>query len=176
MQSGGKSPQIRAKMHGPGYPANAHKVRTRQWQYFGGTSTHRSLPLDETASKYWVARSRNEYFCENSCPQEFYFWRLRKCFQKSTKIIKNRGAESRNPSLWVCDPTHYGSATLPPNKVGAKCLSAVVLDNQDRAFRLRPSPNQHRSESQCRNFCIFQEPMNRSKYAYMSFKLWVKHA
>ena len=45
-------------MHGPGHPANAHKLRTGQWQYFGGTSTHHSLPLDETASNYWVSRSR----------------------------------------------------------------------------------------------------------------------
>ena len=33
-------------------------------------------------------------------------------------------------------PPPYEAAPLPPNKVGAKCLAAVVLDNQDRALRL----------------------------------------
>ena len=31
-------------------------------------------------------------------------------------------------------PTPYGAAHLPPTKVGAKCLAALVLDNQDRAL------------------------------------------
>jgi len=35
-----------------------------------------------------------------------------------------------------------------------------------------PSPKKNTSESQCS--CIFQEPMNRDKYAYMG--LWVKDA
>jgi len=38
--------------------------------------------------------------------------------------------------------------------------------------QIRPSPKQNRSESQFS--CIFQEPMNRGKYAYMDS--WVKHA
>ena len=38
--------------------------------------------------------------------------------------------------------------------------------------QIRPSPKQNRSESQCS--CIFQEPMNRGKYAYMGS--WVKYA
>ena len=38
--------------------------------------------------------------------------------------------------------------------------------------QIRPPPKQNRSEPQC--FCIFQEPMNRGKYAFMG--LWVKYA
>jgi len=45
---------------GPGYPANAHKLCTGQWWYLGGTSTHYSLPVDKTASRYWVPRSRQD--------------------------------------------------------------------------------------------------------------------
>ena len=31
-------------------------------------------------------------------------------------------------------PPPYGAAPLQPTKMGAKCLSALVLDNQDRAL------------------------------------------
>jgi hypothetical protein len=53
---------MRGYAHGPGYPAYAHKLRTDQWQPFGGTSIHHSLPLDETASNYSVSRSPKEQF------------------------------------------------------------------------------------------------------------------
>ena len=40
---------VQGEVHGLGYPAFPHKLRTGPWQLFGGTSTHPSLPLDETA-------------------------------------------------------------------------------------------------------------------------------
>jgi len=33
-------------------------------------------------------------------------------------------------------PSPYGAEPLTPTQVGAECLAAVVLDNQDRALRL----------------------------------------
>jgi len=51
-------------------------------------------------------------------------------FQNLTKIVEKShcGAVPRISS--------YGAAPFPPTQVGAKCLAAVVLDNQDRALRL----------------------------------------
>jgi len=51
------------EVHGQGYPQILTNVHSGPWQYFGGTSTHQSLPLDETASKYWVTLGPN-FFCQ----------------------------------------------------------------------------------------------------------------
>jgi len=51
-------------------------------------------------------------------------------FQKLTKIVQKQFADP--PSA----PSPYGR-DLFPTKVGAKCLAAVALDNQDRALRPR---------------------------------------
>jgi len=47
------------------------------------------------------------------------------------KIIKKKSAGLR-PA-----PPPYGAAPVPPTKVGAKGLAAVVLDNQDCTLRLK---------------------------------------
>ena len=48
----------------------------------------------------------------------------------------------------------------------------ALIQNDGKPPQIRPSPKQNRSESRCS--CIFQEPMNRGKYAYIGS--WVKHA
>jgi len=54
---------------------------------------------------------------------------------KTKKFSKNRPKIIEKNSVWLRPaPTPYGSAPLPPTKVGAKCLTAVVLDNPDRAL------------------------------------------
>ena len=45
-------------VHGQGYPQIFKNVNLGPWQYVGGTSTHQSLPFDETFSKHWVSRLR----------------------------------------------------------------------------------------------------------------------
>ena len=82
-------------------------------------------------SNYWVSRSRKELFFGIPYFQEFCLRRQRIVFQKSTK---NHQQKFAGPRL---APIPYGAAPLPPTKVGAKCLSAVVLDNQDRALSLK---------------------------------------
>ena len=66
-------------------------------------------------SKFWI--SKNSVFND----QEFF----PKIHKKSSKTVENRGA-----------------APLPPTQVGAKCLAAVVLDNQGRAHSLCPLRSQ----------------------------------
>jgi len=68
----------------PGEQALAQKLRTGPWQYFGGTTTHHSLPLDETSSNYWVSRSRKDLSFEN-----FVFPRIMKTKYFFPKIHKN---------------------------------------------------------------------------------------
>ena len=115
-------------MHGPGYPAFSHKLHTGPWQLFAGTSTHQSLPLDETAPNNRVSRSRKSQSFEIMYFQEICLSRPGHVFQKSTKNHPKKIVGLR-PA-----PTPYGAAHLPPTKVGAKCLAALVLDNQDRAL------------------------------------------
>ena len=117
--------------HGAGYEVFPHKLRTGQWQLFGGTQafTHQSLPLDRTALNNRVFRSRNSTFFEILYFQEFCLSRPRHFFQKSTKNHHKKFAGLR-PA-----PPLSGAALLPPTMVDAKCLAAVVLDNQDRALR-----------------------------------------
>ena len=50
--------QTIGKVYGQGYPQILTNVHSDPCQHVGGTSTHESLPLDETASKYWVSRLR----------------------------------------------------------------------------------------------------------------------
>ena len=74
----------------------------------------------------FVLLSCNKQFVEILCFQEFCLWRPRKgCYKYWQRIIQKnlRGAET----------PPYEAAPLPHTKVGAKCLSAVVLDNLDRA-------------------------------------------
>ena len=52
-------------------------------------------------------------------------------FSKNRQIIIKKKFAGRRPA-----PSPYGAPPLPPNKVDAKCLAAVVLDNPDRALRL----------------------------------------
>jgi len=58
------------------------------------------------------------------------------------------------------------------NKKSGSWLLLYETQSGGKTAQIRPSPNQNWSESQCS--CIFQEPMNRGKYAYMS--LWVRYA
>jgi len=114
-------------VHSQGEKAFTQKQRTGPWQLFGGTSTHQSLPLDETAPNTRVSWSCNSQLFEILYLQEFCFSRPRHFFQKSTKIIKkNRGA--------VPAPFPYGATPLPPTKVGAKCVAAVELAHHDRVL------------------------------------------
>ena len=60
------------------------------------------------------------------CISKNSFFQDQDIFPKNRqKIIKKKFAA----------PPPYGAAPLPPTNVGAKCLAAVVLDNQDRALR-----------------------------------------
>jgi len=123
----------------PGEQAFAQKLRTGPWQYFVGTTTHRSLPLDETSSNYWVSRSRKDLFFEIPYFEEFCSARPSIVFQKSTK----------NHQICFCGavcpaPPPHGAAPLPPTKVGTKCLAAVVLAHHDRVFS--PPKNQKKSD------------------------------
>jgi len=83
----------------------AHKLRTDQLQYFGGTTTHHSLPLDETASNCWVSQSRNSQFFEISCFQKFCPSRPGIFFPKLTK---NHQKKSRG-----CTPHHLLTVLRP---------------------------------------------------------------
>jgi len=118
------------EVHGPGYPAFPYKLRTGLWQLFGGTTTHQSLPLDETAPKNWVSRSRWDRIVWNSVFPRILSFKTNIFFPKIDKIIKKK-IVGLHPA-----PPPYGAAPHPPTKVGAKCLSAVVLDNPDRALCL----------------------------------------
>jgi len=95
------------EVHGLGYPAFPYKLRTGPWQLSGGTTTHQSLPLDETAPNNWVSRSRWDRICWNSVIPRMLSFKTKNFFPKSTKN----------------------------HQKGAKCLAAVVLDNLDRALR-----------------------------------------
>jgi hypothetical protein len=65
------------------------------------------------------------------------------------------------------------NAVLGCNKKSGKSgCSTPKRRSGGKPPQIRPPPKQNRSESQCS--CIFQEPMNRGKYAYMG--LWVKYA
>jgi len=103
----------------------AHKLRTDQLQYFGGTTTHQSLPLDETASNCWVSQSRNSQFFEIPCFQKFCPSRPSIFFPKLTKNHQKKIA-GLHPA-----PPPNGAAPLLPTKVPAKCLAAVVLAHPD---------------------------------------------
>jgi hypothetical protein len=96
-------------VHGSSYPVNAHKLRTGQWQYFGGTSTHHSLPLDETASKYWVSRSR--------ITNSFLKFRIFKSVQ--TKIFFQKSTKESSKQIVGLRPAPppYGAAPLPPTRL-----------------------------------------------------------
>jgi len=58
----------------------------------------------------------------------FPAFKTRICPKNRQKIIKKKFAGLR--------PAHspYGAAPLPSTKVGAKCLTAVVLDNPEMQF------------------------------------------
>jgi hypothetical protein len=89
----------------------AQKLRTGPWQYFGGTTTHHSLPLDKTASKYRSSRSRWGRIFRNSVFPKILSFETKNFFQKSTKNhqILFRGAAPRTQSLRGCaPPTHQG--------------------------------------------------------------------
>ena len=131
-------------MHGPGYWAFPHKLRTGPWQLFGGTTTHHALLFDETASNNPSSRSCTYlFFCHVwtcffvmyghvfSYLKEFCLW---------TKIPKNWPKINQKNSRDYRDAPHplrIGRRPFQPPKVDAKCLAAVVLDNQDRALRER---------------------------------------
>ena len=92
--------------------------------------THHSLPLGETASRYWVSRSRTDlFFFEKFVFPRILSFKTKTFCQKSTKNHQKFFARLR-PA-----PPPYGAEPLPPTKVGAKCLAAVVLDNQNCALR-----------------------------------------
>jgi len=75
----------------------------------------------------------NSQFFEIMYFQEFCHSRPEHFFQKNRpKIIKKNFAGPRPV------PLPYGAGPLPLTKVGAKCLAAVMLDNQDRALRQEP--------------------------------------
>ena len=57
------------------------------------------------------------------------------------KIIKKKFA-GLHPT-----PPHYGAAPLPPTKVSAKCLAAVVLARHDRVLGLTGRPDLARASS-----------------------------
>jgi len=76
----------------------------------------------------WYPGHAGTRFFEISYFQEFCLSRPRNFSKNRGKIIKKNLAGLR-PA-----PLPYGAAPLPPNKVGAKCLAAVVLDNPDRAL------------------------------------------
>ena len=86
--------------------------------------------FDKMTSNCWVSRSRKDLFFEIPYFQEFCFTRPRIFFKNRPKIIFKK-IEGLRPA-----PPPYGAAPLPPTKVGAKCLSVVVLHNQDRALSL----------------------------------------
>jgi len=119
------------EVHGPGYPAfpNCDKLQTGPWQSFEGTTTHQSLPLDETAPKDQVSRSRWNRIFEIPYFKEFCLSRPSYFSKNRQKIIK-RNFAGLHPA-----PRPYGAAPLPPTKVDAKRVAAVVLDNPDRALR-----------------------------------------
>ena len=105
-------------------------MRPAPWGWSVYTSKHQSLSLNETGIAPSLSRSRTDLFFETPYFQEFCLSRPRNFPQKLTKNHQNFFAGL--PSA----PPPYEAAPLPPNKVGAKCLAAVVLDNQDRALRL----------------------------------------
>jgi len=116
------------EVHGPGYPVFPHKLQTGPWQSFGGTTTHQFLPLDETAPKDRGSRSRWDRIFKIPYFKEFCLSRPKFFSKNRPKIIKKKFA-GLHPA-----PSLYGAAPLPPTKVSAKCLAAVVLDNPDRAL------------------------------------------
>jgi len=75
------------------------------------------------------SRSRWDRIFEIPYFKEFCLSRPRNLSRNRQKIIKKNFA-GLHPA-----PPPYGAAPLPPTKVGAKCLAAVVLDNPDRALR-----------------------------------------
>ena len=89
----GSSPKLSSK-----YPQTAYRPMTIFWRYF---HTIFCLPLDETASKYWVSRSCNKQFFEIPYFQEFVFSRPRIFFQKSTKNDPKKFAKFRTSAQEV---------------------------------------------------------------------------
>ena len=67
----------------------------------------------------------------NSAFQRILSFKIKNFFPKIDQKSSKKLAGLRHA------PPPYGAAPLPPTKVGAKCLAAVVQDNQDRALRLK---------------------------------------
>jgi len=86
-------------------------LSTRRPQIIGSRGHIRNTCLN-TCLKY---RFSNIFVCED---HEF--------FEKINK-------KSSKQNSWACTPP-YRAVPLPPTKMGAKCLSTVVLDNQDCAL------------------------------------------
>jgi len=103
----------------------AYRPMTILWRYYNTSF----FTFEETASSKRSSHSRTDLFFEILYFQEFCLSTPRFFFQKSTKNHQKKFAGLR-PA-----PPPYGAACVPPTKAGAKCLAAMVLDNQDRVLR-----------------------------------------
>jgi len=83
------------------------------------------MRLPQNSSQY---QSRCSHIFKNCVFPRIPSFKTKICPKNRQKIIKKKFAGLR--------PAHspYGAAPLPSTKVGAKCLTAVVLDNPEMQF------------------------------------------
>jgi len=81
-----------------------------------------------------------------------------------TKVPENAHVYDLRKSRDSSQPVNLWSVNLSCH---VQCFWAVVYKNGGKFLQKRPSPAQNRSESKFA--WIFQQPMDRDKYAYVGF-------
>jgi len=114
-------------------------------------------------------------FFYNTCWCDPLFFTTPLILSKSCWLNWSKGREFnlefRNSVFWFRELLN-GSGFRYNTKIGKSVRFYTKRKSGGKTPKIRPSPKQNRSESQ--SSCIFQELMNRGKYAYIGS--WVKYA